>query len=66
MTSSLARAHNSGVESPEPLRSATPINRPSKRPRLELEEEEEGPFGASSSMNVEDPMDSAYEPTDVT
>ncbi|KAL1251999.1 hypothetical protein QQF64_019795 [Cirrhinus molitorella] len=55
-----------GVNSSQPLRSATPINRPSKRPRLELEEEEEGPFGASSSMNVEDPMDSAYEPTDVT
>ncbi len=44
--------------------SSTPIKRPNKRSRLELEEEEEGPFGASSSMNVEEPMDSTYDPAD--
>ncbi len=42
--------------------SSTPIKRPNKRSRLELEEEEEGPFGASSSMNVD--MDSTYDPAD--
>ncbi|XP_042578764.1 uncharacterized protein LOC109076260 isoform X2 [Cyprinus carpio] len=58
-----------GVGSSNPLRLSTPIKRPNKRSRSELEED---PSGASSSMNVEEPMDPAdsvtasTEPTDVT
>lgn len=61
-----------GVGSSNPLRLSTPIKRPNKRSRSELEELEEDPSGASSSMNVEEPMDPAdsvtafTEPTDVT
>ncbi|CAM4650060.1 unnamed protein product [Leuciscus chuanchicus] len=53
-----------GVGQSIPLLSLTPIKRPNKRSRLELEEEEEDPSGASSSMNVEEPMDSTYDPAD--
>ncbi|XP_058628472.1 uncharacterized protein LOC131538581 isoform X2 [Onychostoma macrolepis] len=53
-----------GVGSSKPLLSTTPIKRPNKKSRLELEEEEEDPFGASSCMNVEEPMDSTYDPSD--
>ncbi|XDV12214.1 hypothetical protein PO909_000927 [Leuciscus waleckii] len=56
-----------GVGQSIPLLSSTPIKRPNKRSRLELEEEEEeeeDPSGASSSMNVEEPMDSTYDPAD--
>ncbi len=45
-----------GVGPSMPLLSSTPIKRPNKRSRLELEEEEEDPSGASSSINVEEPM----------
>ena len=55
-----------GVGQSIPLLSSTPIKRPNKRSRLELEEEEEDPSGASSSMNVEEPIDDPAEPTDVT
>lgn len=50
-----------GVGPSIPLLSSTPIKRPNKRSRLELEED---PSGASSSMNVEEPMDSTYDPAD--
>ncbi|CAM4529848.1 unnamed protein product, partial [Leuciscus chuanchicus] len=53
-----------GVGQSIPLLSSTPIKRPNKRSRLELEEEEEDPSGASSSMKVEEPMDSTYDPAD--
>lgn len=53
-----------GLGSSQPLLSSTPIKRPIKRPRLELEEEEEDPFGGSSSANVEQPSDSIYDPAD--
>ncbi|KAI2664085.1 Chaperone protein DnaJ [Labeo rohita] len=52
-----------GVVSSQPLLSSTPIKRPNKRSRLEQEEEED-PFGDSSSVNVEEPMDSTYDPAD--
>ncbi|XP_067292168.1 uncharacterized protein [Pseudorasbora parva] len=47
-----------------PPLSSTPIKRANKRSRLELEEEEDDPSGASSSMNLADPRDSTYEPAD--
>ncbi len=53
-----------GVGPSMPLLSSTPIKRPNKRSRLELEEEEEDPSGASSSINVEESMDSTYDPAD--
>lgn len=57
-----------GVGQSIPLLSSTstPIKRPHKRSRLELEEEEEeeDPSGASSSMNVEEPMDPTHDPAD--
>ncbi|XP_050950932.1 uncharacterized protein LOC127153734 [Labeo rohita] len=53
-----------GVGSSHTMSSSLPIKRPNKRSRLELEEEEEDPFGASSSIKSEEPMDS--DPTDVT
>lgn len=53
-----------GVGQSVPLLSLTPIKRPNKRSRLELEEEEEDPSGASSRMNVEEPMDTTYDPAD--
>ncbi|KTG00070.1 hypothetical protein cypCar_00029256, partial [Cyprinus carpio] len=58
-----------GVGFSDPLRLSTPMKRPNKRSRSELEED---PSGASSSMNVEEPLDLAdsvtafTEPTDVT
>ncbi|ROI69370.1 hypothetical protein DPX16_14310 [Anabarilius grahami] len=50
-----------GLGSSQTLLSSTPIKRPIKRPRLELEED---PFGGSSSANVEQPSDSIYDPAD--
>ncbi|KAF0023438.1 hypothetical protein F2P81_024068 [Scophthalmus maximus] len=35
-----------------------------KRPRLELEEEEDNPLEGSSSMKIPDPQDSTYDPED--
>ncbi|XP_057187965.1 uncharacterized protein LOC130553181 isoform X1 [Triplophysa rosa] len=53
-----------GVDTFQPLLSLTPIKRPSKRPRLEMEDEKEDPMGRSSSINIEEPMDSTYDPVD--
>lgn len=53
-----------GVDPSILLLSSTPIKRPNKRSRLGPEEEEEDPSGASSSINVEEPMDSTYDPDD--
>ncbi|KAA0721759.1 hypothetical protein E1301_Tti014268 [Triplophysa tibetana] len=53
-----------GVDTLQPLPLLTPIKRRSKRPRLEMEDEEEDPMGRISSVNIEDPMDSAYDPAD--
>ncbi|KAG1928205.1 uncharacterized protein LOC120477297 [Pimephales promelas] len=61
---------DTGVGQSVPLLSSSsllttpPLKRPNKRSRLELEEEEEGPSGTSSSMNVEEPLDSTYDPDD--
>lgn len=53
-----------GVHTLEPLLSSAPIKRPSKRPRLEMEEEEEGLLGSSSRINIKEPLDSTYDPAD--
>lgn len=52
------------VDTLHSLLSSTPIKRPSKRPRLEMEEEKEDPLGCSSSVNIEEPLDSMYDPAD--
>ena len=47
----------------QPFLSSTPIKRPCKRARLELEEEEEeDPLEGSSFMDIPDPKDSTYNP----
>lgn len=48
----------------QPLLTSTPIKRPHKRARLELEEEEENPLEGSSSMDIRDPKDSTFDPED--
>lgn len=53
-----------GLGTSQTLLSSTPIKRPIKRPCLDLEEEEEDPFGGSSRANVEQPSDSIYDPAD--
>ncbi|CAM4688668.1 unnamed protein product [Leuciscus chuanchicus] len=53
-----------GVSQSIPLLTSTPIKRPNKRSRLEVLEGEEDPSGASSTLKVEDPMDSTYDPAD--
>ncbi|XP_067217565.1 uncharacterized protein [Chanodichthys erythropterus] len=53
-----------GLGSSQTLLSSTPTKKPIKRPRLELEEEEEDPFGGSSRAKVEQPSDSIYDPAD--
>uniref|UniRef100_A0A8P4G5H1 THAP-type domain-containing protein n=1 Tax=Dicentrarchus labrax TaxID=13489 RepID=A0A8P4G5H1_DICLA len=47
-----------------PFLTSTPIKRPSKRRRLELEEEEEENPLEGSSVDVEEPHDSTYDPAD--
>ena len=46
----------------QPFLTSTPVKRPSKRPRLE--EEEDDPFEGSSSMDFGEPQDSSYDPDD--
>ena len=49
----------------QPFLTSTPIKRPRKRARFELEEEEEeNPLEGSSSMDIPDPKDSTYDPED--
>ncbi|XP_035038595.1 uncharacterized protein LOC118124661 [Hippoglossus stenolepis] len=49
-------------KAPQPFLTATPIKRPSKRPRLE--EEEDSPFEVSSRMDFGQPKDATYDPDD--
>ncbi|XP_016346660.1 uncharacterized protein LOC107692211 [Sinocyclocheilus anshuiensis] len=51
-----------GVGSSQPLLSSTSKKRPNKRSRLKLVEEEEDPFGGSSSLITKEPIDSTYDP----
>ena len=46
----------------QPFLTSTPIKRPSKRPRLE--EEEDNPFDGSSSMGYGEPQNATYNPDD--
>ena len=46
----------------QPFLTSTPVKRPSKRPRLE--EEEDNPFDGSSSMDFGEPQDATYDPDD--
>ncbi|XP_036964597.1 uncharacterized protein LOC119025295 isoform X2 [Acanthopagrus latus] len=55
---------NIPLSTSQPFLSSTPIKRPCKRARLELEEEEEeeDPLEGSSFMDIPDPKDSTYNP----
>lgn len=55
---------NVGADTLQPLLSTTQIKRPSKRPRLEVNKEEEDPLECSSGLNIKDPLDSTYDPAD--
>ncbi|XP_034074064.1 uncharacterized protein LOC117547418 [Gymnodraco acuticeps] len=52
------------LEVPVPFLTSTPLKRPPKRPRVDLEEEYEDPFEGSSSLVFSEGQDATYDPAE--
>ncbi|XP_034077579.1 uncharacterized protein LOC117549630 [Gymnodraco acuticeps] len=52
------------LEVPVPFLTSTPLKRPPKRPRVDLEEEYEDPFEGSSSLVFSESQDATYDPAE--